>query len=286
MISWIMECVTTSSYSICINDSLHGYFKGQCGLRQGDPLSSYLFTFVKEILTLMLHRRVRKDGMFTYHRYCLKLELINLCFADDLFLFAHGDISSTRIIKEALEEFKNASRLTLSLPKSTAYFCNVLNHIKIAILNIFPFDKGRLPIKYLGVPLVSSRLLIRDCKELVEKVHAWIQDWRNKSLSISGRLQVIKSMTGSMHTFRDSVCIIPSRVLLDLEQLMRGFLWCQGSMRKGQAKVAWDVACLLKKEGGLGLRRLDYFNKALMTSHVWNLISLKESLWVQCVDAY
>ncbi|GJV72227.1 hypothetical protein Tco_1492222 [Tanacetum coccineum] len=256
MISWIMECVTTSSYSICINGSLHGYFKGQRGLRQCDPLSPYLFTLVMEILTLMLHMRVREDGI------------------------------STRIIKEALEEFKNASGLTLSLSKSTTYFCNVLNHIKIAILNILPFDEGRLPVKHLGVPLVSSRLLIRDCKELVEKVHARIQDWKNKSLSIAGRLQLIKSVIGFMHTFWASVFIILTRVLLDLEQIMRGFLWCQGSMRKGQAKVAWDVVCLPKKEGGLGLRRLDYFNKALMASHVWNLISLKESLWVQWVHTY
>nr|GEU89462.1 hypothetical protein [Tanacetum cinerariifolium] len=221
MIVWIMECVTTSSFYICINGSLHGYFKGKRGLRKGDPLSSYLFTLVMEILTLMLQRRIRMDDSFTYHRYCLELEIINLCFADDLFLFAHGDVQSASTIKEALEEFKEASALVPSLPKSTGYFCNVLNHTKLAILNVLPFDEGRLPIKYLGVPLVLSRLLIRDC-----------------------------------------------------------------SMRRGQAKVAWDVVCLPKNEGGLGLRRLDQFNKALMVSHIWKLLSLKESLWVRWVHAY
>ncbi|GJV06245.1 hypothetical protein Tco_1343901, partial [Tanacetum coccineum] len=257
MIAWIMECVTTSSFSICINGSLHGYFKGKRGLRQGDPLSPYLFTLVMEILTLMLQRRVRMDDSFTYHRYCSELELINLCFADDLFLFAHGDVQSASTIKEALEEFKEASGLVPSLPKSTAYFCNVLNHTKLAILNVLPFDEGRLPVKYLGVPLVSSRLLIRDCKELVEKVQSRIMDWKNKSLSIAGRLQLARSVIGSMHIFWASVFIIPMRVLLDLEQLMRGFIWCQGSMRRGQSKVAWDVVCLPKNEGGLGLRWLD-----------------------------
>ncbi|GJR25236.1 hypothetical protein Tco_1101468 [Tanacetum coccineum] len=187
MISWIMECVTTTSYSICINGSLHGYFQGKRGLRQGDPLSPYLFTLVMEVLTL-LQRKVQESDLFTYHRYCSKLELINLCFADDLFLFAYGDVQSASIIKEWLDEFKEASGLIPSLPKSTAYFCNVLNHIKLSILQILPFEEGKLPVKYLGVPLVSSRLMIRDCNELIDRVQIRIQDWKNKSLSIAGRL--------------------------------------------------------------------------------------------------
>ncbi|GJT85212.1 hypothetical protein Tco_1066929 [Tanacetum coccineum] len=258
MVSWIMECVSTTSFSININGSLHGYFKGRRGLRQGDPLSPYLFTLVMKVLTLMLHRRVRESSNFTYHRHCSKLDLINLCFADDLFLFAHGDVNSVMVIKEALDEFKDASGL---IPR-------------------------RLPVKYLGVPLVSSRLIFRDCKDLIEKVQNRINDWKNKSLSIAGRLQLIQSVMGSMHVFWASVFMLPSRVLLDIEQLMRGFLWCQGSMRKGNSKVAWEVVCLPKDEGGLGIRRLEQFNKALMVSHIWKLLSLKESLWVKWIHVY
>ncbi|GKD05155.1 hypothetical protein Tco_1180129, partial [Tanacetum coccineum] len=112
-----------------------------------DPLSPYLFTLVMEVLTLMLQRKVQQTDQFTYHRYCSKMELVNLCFADDLFLFAYGDVGSTSIIKEALDEFKNASGLVPSLPKSTAYFCNVLNHVKLSILQILPFEEGKLPVK-------------------------------------------------------------------------------------------------------------------------------------------
>ncbi|GKF82406.1 putative reverse transcriptase domain, reverse transcriptase zinc-binding domain protein [Tanacetum coccineum] len=185
MVAWIMECVTTTSFSLNINGSLHGYFKGKRGLRQGEPLSSYLFMIVMEVLTLILRRRVRDSDLFSYHRYCSKMELINLCFANDLFLFAYGDTHSVRTIMDALDEFKLVLGLFLSLPKSTAYFCNVLNHTKLAILQILPFEEGRLPVKYLGVPLVSSRLVFRDCKELIEKVEGRINDWKNKSLLIS-----------------------------------------------------------------------------------------------------
>ncbi|GKF80890.1 hypothetical protein Tco_0239492 [Tanacetum coccineum] len=122
--------------------------------------------------------------------------------------------------------------------------------------------------------------------ELIEKVQNRINDWKNKSLSAAGRLQLVQLVIGSMHVYWASVFTLPSRVLLDIEQLMRGFLWCQVDMRRGKAKVAWEVVCLPKKEGGLGLRRIDIFNKALMISHIWSLLSLKESLWVKWIHAY
>nr|GEU44862.1 hypothetical protein [Tanacetum cinerariifolium] len=246
-------------------DIQKAYDTGKRGLRQGDPLSPYLFTMVMEVLTLIIKRRVRESNVFSYHRFCAKLDLVNLCFANDLFLFAYGDTNSARVIMEALDEFKLVSGLVPSLPKSTAYFCNVLNHTKLAILQILPFDEGHLPVKYLGVPL---------------------NDWKNKSLSIVGRLQLLQSVIASMHVYWALVFILPTRILLDIEQLMRGFLWCQWGLGRGKAKVAWDVVCLPKDEGGLGIRRLDLFNKALMTSHIWKLLFLKESLWVNWIHLY
>ncbi|GJV38765.1 hypothetical protein Tco_1417205 [Tanacetum coccineum] len=151
---------------------------------------------------------------------------------------------------------------------------------------MLPFEEGKLLVKYLGVPLVSSRLKIRDCLELVDKVSLRIQDWKNKSLSMAGRLQLIQAVLGSLHIFWASVFIIPNQVLLNIEQLMRQFLWCHGSSTKGKSTVAWETVCLPKREGGLGIRRLHCFNSALMSSHIWKLLTLKESLWVKWVHEY
>ncbi|GKA91539.1 homeodomain-like protein [Tanacetum coccineum] len=151
----------------------------------------YTSALVKFLLAVLLKGLKR-----WFYRYCEEIHLINVCFADDLFIFARGDVESARVIMDALEEFKMTSGLVPSLPKSTTYFCNVVNHIKNSILNIMPFSEGELPVKYLGVPLISSRLLIRDYKVRVEKaknrivpvldgLKSDVRQWRDRNGNLS-----------------------------------------------------------------------------------------------------
>ncbi|GJU09830.1 homeodomain-like protein [Tanacetum coccineum] len=66
-----------------------------------------------------------------------------------------------------------------------------------------------------------------------------------------------------MHIYWASVLAIPKGIILDIQNLIRGFLWCNGDYKRGKAKVAWVDNCLPLSEGGLGLRSLEVFNKAL-----------------------
>ncbi|GKF99963.1 hypothetical protein Tco_0301654, partial [Tanacetum coccineum] len=47
-----------------------------------------------------------------------------------------------------------------------------------------------------------------------------------------------------------------------------------------------EVVYLPKEEGGLGLRRLDAFNKALIITHIWSILTSKELLWFKWIHAY
>nr|XP_043619792.1 uncharacterized protein LOC122591596 [Erigeron canadensis] len=71
--------------------------------------------------------------------------------------------------------------------------------------------------------------------------------------------------------------------MTNLEKTLRGFLWCQGPMQTGKAKVSWKALCVPKYEGGLGLRKVSEMNKALMISHVWSIVSHRRSLWVDWI---
>ncbi|GJS77657.1 RNA-directed DNA polymerase, eukaryota [Tanacetum coccineum] len=89
-----------------------------------------------------------------------------------------------------------------------------------------------------------------------------------------------------MQVYWASILVIPMGIVYDIQQVIRGFLWCNGEYKHGKAKVAWVDICLPKKEGGLGLCSLEIFNLALMTTHIWNIVSNKESLWVRWINTY
>ncbi|GJY20659.1 RNA-directed DNA polymerase, eukaryota, reverse transcriptase zinc-binding domain protein [Tanacetum coccineum] len=110
MVNWIMKCVSTTSFSIYINGECCGYFiRGRC-LRQGDPMSPYLFTLVMEILTLIMKEKVEQDRKFQFHFECKKLQLTHVCFVDDLLMFCHVDRALVSVLKEAIEVFAKVAR--------------------------------------------------------------------------------------------------------------------------------------------------------------------------------
>lgn len=79
-------------------------------------------TLVMEVLTLMLQRNIRNSNSFKYHHGCKELNLVNLCFADDLMIFCHGDKMSVGIIKDTPKEFSESSGLFPILVKVLCSF--------------------------------------------------------------------------------------------------------------------------------------------------------------------
>ncbi|GKE33875.1 RNA-directed DNA polymerase, eukaryota, reverse transcriptase zinc-binding domain protein [Tanacetum coccineum] len=193
-IKWIMSCVTSTSFTVNVNGDHTGFFKGMRGLKQGDPLSPYLFTLVMEVFNLVLKREIDKNPSFRFHWQCRELKLTHLCFADDLLLLCNGDSISVSILKNALTEFGGLSGLLPNVSKSIVFFGNVREVTRLRILNIMPFREGSLPVRYLGVPLISKRLYIKDCQLLIDKARKRLLDWKNKSLSFASRLQLIMSV--------------------------------------------------------------------------------------------
>ncbi|XP_074277919.1 secreted RxLR effector protein 78-like [Silene latifolia] len=95
--NWILGCITSTWFSLKINGDRVGFFKGEGGLRQGDPLSPFLFVMSMEILSRTL-RYIHKHPQVSYHPKCVPMRLNHLIFADDLMLFVRGDIPSVAAV--------------------------------------------------------------------------------------------------------------------------------------------------------------------------------------------
>lgn len=260
------------NYSLCFNGEAIGYIPGQKGLRQGDPLSSYLFVIVMEVLTCLLKEKSLLPD-FKFHWRCGSTKLVNLCFADDLMIFCKGEVSSVNHIKQSLNEFEVMSGLSPSPTKSDIFFFGVNSSTKSSILNILGFREGSLPVRYLGVPLLSTKLKHSDCKSMVDRILSKTKSWTHRYLSYAGRIQLIKSILFSMQTYWSSLFIIPKKVINEIESILRAFFWSGPDLRRTGAKVSWEHLCSPFKEGGLGFKSMEVWNKAAVAKHIWFLVS-------------
>lgn len=283
-VQWIKECITSPMFSINFNGQPAGFFKGQRGLRQGDPLSPYLFVLCMQIFTELLNRAVQ-DGKVAYHTRCSRLQLTHLCFADDLMIFSEAKISSLQGILEVLNKFHIISGLQVSCGKSEIFCGGVDEATKISLASSINLKLGSLPIRYLGVHLISGKLSARDCLPLIEKMTSRITAWTSRFLSMAGRLQLVSSVLSTMYTYWCNIFMLPRRIMRKIDSICSAFLWNGNASNARGAKVKWDAVCKPKSEGGLGLKSMVDWNIVCQGKMVWKLFSGTESLWVAWVQA-
>lgn len=180
-----------------LNGVIHGYFKGTKGIRQGDPISPYIFTLCMNVLSCLLNKT---PDAFKFHWRCKDLRLYHLSFADDVLFFAHGSRDSVAHIMDCIAIFSTRSGLHPIIHKSTSYICNCDEDFT-TWFDSLAIPRGTLPIRFLGVPLISSQLCINDCIPLVDKVTSRLNSWANLLLSFAGRALLIKSVICAIQAF-------------------------------------------------------------------------------------
>ena len=158
--SWVRACVTSPMFSIMINGLLEGFFHGRKGLRQGDPLSPFLFVMVMEVLSRMLNNPPQS---FQFHQFCEKVRLTHLTFADDLMIFCTADNYSMSFIKETIKRFGELSGLFANLDKTLFFLWGLIVRKLLGLLLTWV------------LPLVTSLFVIlvflsslEDCGALIE----------------------------------------------------------------------------------------------------------------------
>ena len=156
----IMSCVTTSSTSILLNGGALERFEPSRSIRQGDPLSPYLFILCMEYLGHLIEQKCVAGDWIPLKASKDNVGISNLFFADDIILFSKADKRGCEAISEVLEKFCRESSQKVSSDKSRIYFSpNVSDELKEEICDRLGFwetnDIGKFlgfPIKHRGVP--------------------------------------------------------------------------------------------------------------------------------------
>ena len=138
---------------------------------------------------------------------------------------------------------------------------------------------GSLPMTYLGMPLGASHKSPTIWNLILEKIECKLVGWKKMYLSKGGRLTLLESTLSSLPTYYLSLFTIPTHVANKIERLQRDFLW-------GDSKthlVGWDKVCAPLENGGLGVRKLITFNKALLGKWLWRFGIEETRLWRRVV---
>ncbi|KAF3645514.1 hypothetical protein FXO38_19607 [Capsicum annuum] len=284
-VEWIYQCISTVLYSILLNGCPSVPFPTKKRLRQGDPLSPYLFVLIMEYLSRLL-KKLRGIPNFNYHPKCERLQIIQLSFADDLLLFSRGDALSVRLLYGVFMEFSQISGLVANNEKSSIYFGGVPKKVQTEVLQSLKFVQGSLPFRYLGVPLSTKKVSILQYQPLIDKIMGKIVSWTSRLLSYAGRAQLIKSILFSIQLFWSQIFIMPKKVVKCIEALCRNFLWSGGVDISKKALVAWEQLCRPYAVGGLNFLDIQTWNRAAISKLLWNLCKKKDRLWVKWVHLY
>ncbi|GAA0160294.1 reverse transcriptase [Lithospermum erythrorhizon] len=239
--------------------------------------------------SLLLHN-IQING-FDFHPKCEKLQLTNVYFTDDLFLISGATVRSFKVIHKTLDEFGNMFGLNPNLDKSVCFFAGTSDRNMDKLSSILNISIGALPVRYLGVPLTTWQLRASDCRRLIDNIKNKIDQWKHRHVSYAGRVTLINCLVwyhellGSM-SISAQCLFLPIEVCNEIEKHVRAFLWSGSNLNKYKSKVAWAQVGKRKKEGGLEIKRLHEWNQACMCFHIWNLCSMKETLWVQWINTY
>ena len=280
----IKQCITSASYSVAINGELCGYFKGTRGLRQGDPLSPYLFVLSIEVFSQMLSAKY-EDGSIGFHPNAMEPAVTHLAFADDIMVFSDGEKKSLECISSTFDTFAAWSGLNMNKDKTELFLAGMTQNETLDISSL-GFKIGSLPVRYLGLPLMHRQLRISDYRPLLEKVSGCLNSWSAKALSYAGRCQLLSSVIYGTIIFWASAFILPKGCINKIQSMCTNFLWGGRIDQRSTAKISWKTICLPKSEGGLGLRDFGVWNKTLCLKLIWIILTKTASLWADWVKSY
>lgn len=176
LVKW---CLSTARFSMTINGSASAMFRSGKGIKQGDPISHFLFIMIVEVLSVMIKKAADMDLIVGFKPSENAFSITHIQFADDLIVFLDGDVEQIQNLKNILLAFELISGLKVNFKKSVvAAVGNVLNTAECALL--FGCPMISFPMKYLGIPLGNKSKAVGVWDTILQKFQKKLSIWQRR----------------------------------------------------------------------------------------------------------
>ncbi|KAJ0864335.1 putative RNA-directed DNA polymerase [Helianthus annuus] len=230
---WVMATLQSARASVLVNGSPTREFDCSRGLRQGDPLSPFLFVIVMEALSGIMKKAV-SVGLFNGIKISNEgTSLSHLMYADDVIFIGDWSLSNIFNLRRVLRCYYLVSGLRVNLEKCSIFGFGVEDLEIQEMANLLRCKKGKLPFKHLGMLVGANMNLEKNWKSVIDIFKNRLSLWKAKTLSYGGRITLIKSVLNALPTYFFSLFKAPIKVLDALDKIRRVFFLGGGVGRKG-----------------------------------------------------
>lgn len=270
IIKWIRTMYEQPESCIMNNGYSTGYFKVERGVRQGDPLSPYLFILAAELLAINLRENEEVKGIVIE-----EVEFKVSLYADDVTLVLK-DLSSAKEAINVIERFEKDSGLKMNRDKCEGMWLGKDRDMSSHDFHDFQFKWPKTPIKVLGVYISYNkdeaiRVNFEDkISGLLRQLH-W---WKARNLSLTGKVLIIKNIALSKFALLASLIHIPQNYVDQVNTMIYNFLW-NGKCDKVKRKVVTLDYC----HGGIGMWDFGYVISSAKIKWLRRYLSEERSEW-------
>ncbi|GAU16627.1 hypothetical protein TSUD_325750 [Trifolium subterraneum] len=277
---WIKECICTATASVLVNGSPTEEFPLERGLRQGDPLSPFLFLIAAEGLHVQMEAMVERN-LFTGYSVgeVAPIPISHLQFADDTLLIGVKSWANVRALRAVLVLFETMSGLKVNFNKSMLVGVNIPESWLCEAASSLCCKMGKISFLYLGLSIGGDPRRLGFWEPVLVRLKNRLSGWKSRFLSFGGRLTLLKSVLTSLLVYALSIFKAPSGTISAIESLLIKFFWGGSEDSRKTSWINWKTISLRKEYGGLGVRKLREFNLALLGKWCWRMLVDREGLW-------
>uniref|UniRef100_A0A803NI94 Reverse transcriptase domain-containing protein n=1 Tax=Cannabis sativa TaxID=3483 RepID=A0A803NI94_CANSA len=284
--SQINELCEVGNLLVLLNGEARGHIIPERGLRQGDPLSPFLFLICSEGLSCLINEASHANKIHGLRFGQLEKRLTHLLFADDCLIFMDATVEEGRAFTEVLQKYSDLSGQCINFTKSNLCVGRKISQAegqRLASSIGVTFTENHS--KYLGLPAFVGRNKKEAFGLVRNKVWDKLQGWKMGLFSQAGRKVLIKSIIQAIQVYVMSCFRLSKGIIHEIQTLITRFWWGSTEAKHQIHWGDWEKLCKDKWTGGMGVKDLEDFNQALLAKQAWKLVTNPNSLFAQVMKA-